>query len=248
MTHVYDSGFMKYAANSSAYAAAKVTSIVSAKLEVASVLDVGCAYGTWLRAWQANGQTDTHGIDGDYVDTGHLEIPEADFTPHDLNKVFDLGRSFDMVQSLEVGEHINPASASDFADSIMRHAGRYVLFSAAPPGQGGEFHVNEQPFEYWRDKFEQQGFVTFDWLRGQLADDPRISYWYRYNVFLYVRREHLDSLPADIRATEVPKGSALVDVSPAVFRARKAVIRLLPNRVQHEIARLKSRLLPTGRF
>jgi hypothetical protein len=35
-----------------------------------------------------------------------------------------------------------------FVYCLARHARRFVLFSAAPPGQGGEFHVNERPFEY----------------------------------------------------------------------------------------------------
>ena len=28
-----------------------------------------------------------------------------------------------------------------------------VLFSAAPPGQGGHGHVNERSYEYWRGEF-----------------------------------------------------------------------------------------------
>jgi hypothetical protein len=30
--------------------------------------------------------------------------------------------------------------------------------TAAPPGQGGHFHVNEQPSEYWIKQFETFGY------------------------------------------------------------------------------------------
>ena len=50
------------------------------------------------------------------------------------------------------GEH-----ADTFVQNLVRHASGAILFSAAPPGQGGEFHVNEQPYEYWRGKFQRCG-------------------------------------------------------------------------------------------
>jgi hypothetical protein len=39
--------------------------------------------------------------------------------------------------------------------------GNYVIMSGATPGQGGYHHVNEQPREYWIDKFAEYGF-TYD--------------------------------------------------------------------------------------
>jgi hypothetical protein len=165
---------MQYTAQSSAYSAAAVTSILHRRLKVDSVLDVGCACGTWLRAWSKNGVADLHGVDGDYVDRQMLEVPVGMFTAVDLIDLFDLGRQFDLVQSLEVGEHIKESASEAFVESIVLHARRYVLFSAAPPGQGGEHHINEQPYEFWRKKFERRGFVTVDAVRPAIAGDNRI--------------------------------------------------------------------------
>ena len=244
----YDRHFIGYTAQSSAYSAGTVTAILAPILGVSSVLDVGCAAGTWLRFWGKQGVIDRHGVDGDYVDRKVLEIPATDFTPTDLNKPFDLGRRFDLVQSFEVAEHIDTASSETFADNLANHAERFVLFSAAPPGQGGEYHVNEQPYDFWRNLLAERGFVALDCVRPAILGDVRISYWYRYNSFLYVRREHMGSLPGELRDSEVPEGVALRDLSPFIFQARKALVGLLPYAAQHQIARLKSRLLPTGRL
>src|SRR6266480_4285442 len=104
-TH-YDRRFLEYTAQSSAASAQLITTLLYPMLIPSSVLDVGCAVGTWLRCWSKLGVADIHGIDGPYVDQSSLEIPPSSFTSVDLNEHFDLGRRFDLVQSLEVGEHI----------------------------------------------------------------------------------------------------------------------------------------------
>lgn len=248
MAHAYDSQFMDYAAVSSAYAARRISGLLLQELSIASVLDVGCAHGTWLRTWSDAGVSDIKGLDGNYVDDERLEIAKASFSAADLNQPFSLGQKYDLVQSLEVAEHIRPEASQSFIDCVSGHATKFVLFSAAPPGQGGEFHINERPYEYWRRLFNDRGFAVFDWVRPLIVADQRISFWYRYNLFLYVRREHISTLPATIAATSVPEHVELPDLSPAGFKLRKAVISRLPYRLQHEMARLKARVLPTGRF
>lgn len=248
MATPYDNSFIEYAAQSSAYSANAVTALLAPVLNVSSVLDVGCAAGTWLRFWGTQGVEDRHGVDGDYVDRALLEIPQTSFTPQDLNQPFDLGRRFDLVESFEVAEHVYRESSATFADNLARHSSRFVLFSAAPPGQGGEYHVNERPYEFWRKLMAERGFVALDFVRPGILQDARISYWYRYNTFLYVRRECVKDLPPQLAAAIVPDQVALKDVSPLAFQLRKVVIGMLPFAAQHRIAWLKARLLPTGRL
>lgn len=178
--HSYSGDFMEYAARSSAYSAGVVTAMLYRLLDVKGVLGVGCARGTWLRAWSELGIVDLQGVDGDYVDRRTLEVPETMFAAVDLNAAFDLGRQFDLVQSLEVGEHIHESASDAFVESLAKHARRYVLFSAAPSGQGGEHHINEQAYEFWRNKFEQRDFVIADAVRPAIIHNKRISFWYRY--------------------------------------------------------------------
>jgi SAM-dependent methyltransferase len=248
MGHVYGEEFMGYAAVSSRYAAETVVGVLGPTLGPASVLDVGCAGGAWLQAWMTSGVRDVRGVDGDYVNRSQLLIPEELFQAADLAQPLDLTRRFDLVQSLEVAEHIVPAASATFIESLTRHAERFVLFSAAPPGQGGEYHINERPYEYWRGLFATHGFVPFDCVRPLIAHDGRVSFWYRYNTLLYARAENVASLPEAIRRTAVGEGNRIPDIAPLPFRLRKAAVRLLPLGVQHELARLKSHFFPTGRM
>src|SRR5262249_38823163 len=211
LKHKYDQAFMQYAADSSAYSAQVITAHLASLLGVSSVLDVGCASGTWLRAWLECGVTDIHGIDGEYVSRTNLRISQDKFTAADLNCAFNLGRQFDLVQSLEVAEHISPRASLVFADGLARHAKRHVLFSAAPPGQCGESPINERPSQLWRSALAQHGFVAVDAVRPAIAGDNNISYWYRYNTFLYVRHAELQVLDRRLINFRVAEDQPLVD-------------------------------------
>ena len=82
--YIYDAAFQNMAATGSAYAASRIISIVQSIMPVQSVVDIGCARGTWLREWQAHGVNDVVGVDGDYVDRARLEISPSCFVVHDL--------------------------------------------------------------------------------------------------------------------------------------------------------------------
>ncbi|MCA1501833.1 class I SAM-dependent methyltransferase [Bradyrhizobium sp. NBAIM14] len=244
----YDEKFMDYASLSSRYAASEIIPLLLRALPIASVADVGCAGGSWLSVWRASGINDIRGVDGDYVNQSVLEIPRELFTPADLSRPLNLSRRFDLVQSLEVAEHIELQFADQFVQNLVAHAEKYLLFSAAVPGQGGEYHVNEQPLEFWRGQLARHGFDAYDFVRPRIRSDQRISFWYRYNLVLYVRREHQVALDPVIRATRVPDGVAIADVSPSWFRLRKRVVRALPLALRDGLARLKAHVAPTGRF
>ncbi len=62
-------------------------------------------------------------------------------------------------------EHVAAGSADRLVDLVTAIAPR-VAFTAAPPGQGGVGHVNEQPPEYWIERFAARGQV---WLAADTA-------------------------------------------------------------------------------
>lgn len=239
---------MEYSDRSSHYSAAKVIQVLRSVLSIHSVLDVGCAHGTWLKEWQSSGVYDVHGIDGEYVDLSQLAISPSKFTSADLSKPVSLDRTFDLVQSLEVGEHITPDASATFVESIIKHSRGFVLFSAAPPGQGGEFHINERPYEFWRSLFRNYDFLPFDYVRPRVAKDRSVSFWYRLNTLLYIRRDRIDNLHQSLRNTQISAESAIPDLSSLTFKIRKVLVRRLPYRAQHELARLKARFIPSGSF
>lgn len=222
---VYDGAFYDRAEKSAA-AARTIVSIIAAALEVGSVLDVGCARGTWLAAWRDAGCLDVFGIDGPYVDRNQILIDPACFMTADLAAPFSLGRRFDLAQCLEVAEHLPASRSASLVADLTAHADA-VLFSAAPPGQGGAGHINERPYAFWQKLFAGHGYVACDFLRPTLRGDTAIPYWYRYNIVLYLNPDMARRVEA-VRSSVLPGGMAVPDVSPVSFRFRKIVLRALP--------------------
>jgi hypothetical protein len=242
-TYVYDSAFQSMAATASTYAARRIIAAIRAILPVRSVADIGCARGTWLREWQAQAVDDIIGVDSECVDQTRLEIDPRQFVIHDLVAPLDLGRKFDLVQSLEVAEHLPATRAASFVADLASLA-PVVLFSAATPGQGGENHVNEQPGAYWQAHFRQLDYLAIDCLRPILANERRIPSWYRYNLLLYVRRDHLEHIAAFARQFQLDEGEDVRDLSPLPYRMRKQVVRLLPQAVCNRLAQWHARRFP----
>lgn len=237
----YDSEFFDYTDAFAMKSARTIVPIVQGALNPRSVVDVGCGRGTWLEVWKAHGTPEVVGVDGDYVDRGNLAIDEAEFYSSDLDETIDLKRRFDLVESLEVAEHLPAARARAFVVDLCRH-GDIVLFAAAPPGQGGEYHINEQPYDYWRAHFAALAYEPFDFLRPRIEDERDVAPWYRYNTLLYVKRETVESLPESLRRTRVPDSTPIRDVSPLWYRARKQVIRRLPSWATQTLANAAKRM------
>jgi hypothetical protein len=190
----------------------------------------------WLSIWRRHGAKDVQGVDGPYIDQTAIHIPTSQFLARDLAQPLLLDRQFDLVESLEVAEHIPEQASDQFIDSLVRH-GRLILFSAATPGQGGEHHINEQPPQYWQAKFAARGYELFDFLRPRLASNRAVYLWYRHNVFVYAHRSIVDTLPPAIAATHVPLGHPLANTVPYWARLRKAIVRTLPRPAVDLIAR-----------
>lgn len=236
MSHVYDGLFYDYIRDGALRSARKVLSVILTHLPVESVLDVGCGEGAWLSVWKESGVPTVAGIDGDYVSRSRLMIDAGEFQPYDLAMPFDLGRRFDLAQCLEVAEHLPEAAAAPLVRSLTRHSD-LVLFSAAPPGQGGEDHISERPYDYWRALFADQGYVALDPVRPLIVDDSEVEAWYRFNTLLYVRAERLPLLPEPVRQSRLAEGQPVPDLSPAAYRLRKAVLRHLSPSWQTRLSR-----------
>ena len=155
-----------------------------------SILDVGCGLGTWLAVARRYGVRNVQGIEGPWLQRDLLEVSAECVEIRDLERPFDLGRNFDLVICLEVGEHLSKGSAAPFVRSIAAH-GEVVLFSAAIPYQGGSHHVNEQWLEYWSGLFAEAGFLALDFIRPAIWCNAEIPWWLRQNTLLYVHKDAL---------------------------------------------------------
>lgn len=181
------------------HAANAVLSIVLDLLPpVHSAIDVGCGVGTWLTALRSMGVDNVQGIEGDWVQSRHLEIPETNLHRQALDRDLQIPADggFDLALSLEVGEHLPEARAASLVTALTE-ASDFVLFSAAIPHQGGTGHVNEQWPEYWAGLFANHGYTGLDVVRPRIWDDSDIAFWYRQNTLLFAREDRLPELQLD---------------------------------------------------
>ena len=121
-----------------------------------SVIEFGCAAGYHLAGLYAEGVA-VEGLEYSYSDVLPY-IPEEirDHVCHgDVMKPHLT--NYDMVICLGVAEHILPEK-SDILVANVCMARRWIIFSAAKPGQGGCGHINEQPWTYWRSLFGNRGW------------------------------------------------------------------------------------------
>lgn len=241
----YDTDFLRYTHSTAKRSAQVIVPIIEGAMNPKSVLDVGCGPAAWLEVWKEHGAAEVLGVDGEYVDRATLAIDDSEFVASDLGGSIDLGRRFDLVQSLEVAEHLPASRARGFISDLCRHSD-IVMFSAAPPGQGGENHINEQPYAYWRGLFSEYGYVVVDFVRPLVASRREVAPWYRYNTLLYVKRAVLDSLPESVRSAAVTSDAAISDVSPPLYKIRKSIVRHLPPWVTQALADMTKKLPRAG--
>ncbi|PNH05346.1 hypothetical protein TSOC_008419 [Tetrabaena socialis] len=107
----------------------------------------------------------------------------------DLSEPTWAGVSYDWVMSLEVGEHIPAEKEKVFISNVLRHAKRGVVLSWAVPGQGGHYHVNEQPNAYILGRVAQLGggrFVHNATASAALRKESSFS-WFKNTLLVFDR-------------------------------------------------------------
>ena len=159
-----------------------------------TVVDIGCARGSWLKAFQENGVKTVRGLDGPWVDQSKLLIDKNSFRAVNLYESFEINGRFDLAVCLELAEHL-PAKAAGPLIQALTLAAPLVLFSAAIPGQGGVGHINEQWPDYWQALFSQYEFRRLDPIRLHIWQDSRVAWWYRQNIFLFASADAIAESP-----------------------------------------------------
>ncbi|HEC2816442.1 TPA: class I SAM-dependent methyltransferase [Campylobacter jejuni] len=207
MKDIYNEDFYNAQKDGSYKSAIQILTMVNNIFpNINKVFDVGCGLGTWLKAWQdIKKDISVFGIDGNNVNDNLFFIPRdcyrrVDLTQNylDLFKLIGINlenkiKPFDLVQSLEVAEHLDEKYSENFID-ILVNLSDIVLFSAAIPYQWGTNHINCQPPEYWAKLFKNKGYVCFDILRADIWENKNIEWWYRQNIMIYVCQDKIEML------------------------------------------------------
>jgi hypothetical protein len=185
---VYDDAFFAEQVEQCLQSARAVVRVVHQLFTPRSVVDVGCGLGAWLRAFSEMGIDQICGIDGHYVNRQNLLIPPEKFISQDLSRPFEIPGRYDLAMCLEVAEHLSAKAGARLVQALSQ-AAPLVMFSAAVPGQGGSYHINEQWPAYWRSLFAAEGFRLFDPIRPLIRDEASVRWWYRQNLLLFASPE-----------------------------------------------------------
>lgn len=154
------------------------------------VIDVGCGTGALLEALREMG-CEVFGLEYSEAALEYCRSRKLSVAKFDLETdVFHGNRVFEVAVSMEVAEHL-PKNIADRYVDLLASLAKVIVFSAAPPGQGGTAHLNEQPPSYWIAKFQQRGFTPAEELPQrwrtiwQATGDVRE--WYYHNLIIFQR-------------------------------------------------------------
>ena len=188
---IYDSGY--YTIPSSEFIvrrAERIASTILNDFRPTCVIDVGCGTGALLEALRDRG-CEVLGLEYSEVALKYCHSRLLRVAKFDLEKdIFRDNRTFDVAISMEVGEHLPEKVADRYVDLLTRLS-QVIVFTAAPPSQGGIDHVNEQPPSYWISKFQQRRFkhakeLSQRWRESWKAGGDVESY-YHENLMIFRR-------------------------------------------------------------
>jgi SAM-dependent methyltransferase len=152
-----------------------------------SYADVGAGSGAFAAEAQRIGRR-TVAYERSRIGRLIARSQQVDVRPFDLRKPPTDDLRFDLAYCLEVAEHVD----APIGDSLVRFCAiraPIVVFTAAPPGQGGSGHKNEQPASYWIARFRAEGMDYDEGLSVKLADGFRRervqSEWLAENVMAF---------------------------------------------------------------
>jgi SAM-dependent methyltransferase len=119
------------------------------------VFDVGCGCGLICARLHEHGYH-VAGFDGStYAIAGVPENIRDNFSVADIAYLSPRASRAEIVMCMEVAEHLPKRWADHLVNYIAISSRDIIVWSAAPVGQGGVDHTNEQPPEYWLEKFSK---------------------------------------------------------------------------------------------
>lgn len=156
--------------------------LIKEKFNIKSMIDVGCGpagmveYANFIGIYSI-------GIEGDDTLEKKEYVKLHDYT---LGKV-EVNQCFDLAYSAEFLEHVEEEFLPNFMDTFQK--AKYVFVTAAPPGQGGHHHVNEQPKDYWKKKFDEYGFDYDSEVSNELSKTMDVVMIANNSMFFKNRNE-----------------------------------------------------------
>lgn len=155
------------------------------------VVDLGCGSGYFLAGFQRLG-VEVYGLEKSRAGLRRCAAAGIPATPFDLRRDWPpSGATGELALCFEVAEHLEARWSRRLVELVTTLAPR-AIFTAAMPGQGGVRHVNEQPPEYWIERF-----IAVHWgYRAGATEDLRrlwaergVVSWLVTNVMVFERAD-----------------------------------------------------------
>jgi hypothetical protein len=141
-----------------------------------SVVDLGCGPCYYLRCLR------DAGIGCDGYDGNPMTPPDGHII--DLSQPVDLGKQYDWVLSLEVGEHIPAQYEQNFINNIHNHNRFGAVVSWAIEDQGGQGHVNERNNDYIKSIFADLGYLNDTNQEDRFREVATFS-WFKNTIMVF---------------------------------------------------------------
>lgn len=154
-----------------------------------SVVDVGCGNAEFLHQFQKRG-IEVFGYEGSKNAIDSALLDKKFIEQFDLKNLITPRNRYDLALCLEVAEHIEKKFSNRLVENVTSLSDM-IVFTAAPSGQGGHFHINEQPKEFWIDLFEQNGFNYDSSLSQQMQaefKEKKVINWYSDNLMVFKKK------------------------------------------------------------
>jgi SAM-dependent methyltransferase len=153
-----------------------------------TVIDIGCGNGYIAQKLISRGFR-VVGVDGSPV--ARKYFPQV--LIRDLRTPYAHPQRHDLVICTEVAEHLEEKFADTLVQSIIACAKDTIWFSAAVAGNGGHLHLNEQPHEYWHEKFAAKGWIVdeekTEAIRADLHERVINIWWFEANSYVLRRAQ-----------------------------------------------------------
>ena len=148
-----------------------------------TIVDFGCGEGKYVRCFLDHG-FNCEGYDGNpstpQLTNGLCKII-------DLSEPFDLGKTFDWVLSIEVGEHLPHQFERIYIENLVRHAKNGIVASWAVKNQGGTGHFNEQNNDYIKNVFSEYGYINDVQAEEKLRAQASFG-WFKNTIMVFRKR------------------------------------------------------------
>ena len=155
--------------------------------EARTYVDVGAGSGAFAAEARRRGKEAT-ALERSRVGRALAKVQGARALPFDLAYTPPTGHEAQLAYCFEVAEHL-PADLGDRLVVFLASVAPCVVFTAAPPGQGGYGHINEQPPSYWIERFRAKGmeYSAEDTaaLKRAFASNRVEAPWFDANVLVF---------------------------------------------------------------